>query len=126
MCSWINNNCDIKSKLPTVPTLLNIQETLVNIGDKPSSFIKSREWIGSFEICLFLDHCYNVSTWIFYIFSILITSSSIYHFIYFVIILQVSSKIIHIRTGKEIGLEFAKFVEHFQKFGSPVMIGKNY
>lgn len=43
-----------------VPSLLTIQETLVAIGDKPASFVNSREWIGSFEICLFLDHCYDV------------------------------------------------------------------
>lgn len=61
LCSWINYNCDwSKSDPPTVPSLLKIQQTLVDIGDKPSTFIQSREWIGSFEICLFLDHCYNV------------------------------------------------------------------
>lgn len=60
MCSWINNNCNIETQSPNVPSLSNIQETLVTIGDKPSTFIKSREWIGSFEICLFLDHCYHV------------------------------------------------------------------
>ncbi|XP_028402642.1 ufm1-specific protease 2-like [Dendronephthya gigantea] len=94
MCSWINNNCHIESKLRTPPSLIKIQETLVNIGDKPSSFISSREWIGSFEICLFLDHCYNIS-----------------------------SKIIHIRSGREIGLKFAELLSHFKMFGSPIMIG---
>jgi hypothetical protein len=60
MCSWINNNCHIAKKSSDFPSLWKIQETLVNIGDKPLSFLKSREWIGSFEICLFLDHYYNV------------------------------------------------------------------
>ncbi|CAB3989159.1 probable Ufm1-specific protease 1 [Paramuricea clavata] len=94
LCSWINNNCNIETQSPNVPSLSKIQETLVTIGDKPSTFMKSREWIGSFEICLFLDHCYNIS-----------------------------SKIIHVRSGSEVGLKFDEFVEHFQKFGSPVMIG---
>ena len=40
-------------------------------------------------------------------------------------IFQISSKIIHVRSGGEVGLKFDEFVEHFQKFGSPVMIGKN-
>ena len=94
MCSWINNNCHIDKKPPDFPTLWKIQETLVNIGDKPLSFLKSREWIGSFEICLFLDHYYNIP-----------------------------SKIIHVRSGRDVGSKFDDLMTHFQKFGSPVMIG---
>lgn len=41
---------DKQGKAVQVPTLMKIQETLVEIGDKELSFIKSREWIGSFEV----------------------------------------------------------------------------
>ena len=45
----------------SVPSLREIQEALVELGDKPLSFIGSREWIGSFEACLVLDYFYGVS-----------------------------------------------------------------
>ena len=45
----------------SVPSLRDIQEALVELGDKPLSFIGSREWIGSFEACLVLDYLYGVS-----------------------------------------------------------------
>lgn len=47
--------------VPSVPSLRGIQEALVELGDKPPQFIDSREWIGSFEACLVLDHFYGVS-----------------------------------------------------------------
>lgn len=45
----------------SVPSLHEIQEALVSMGDKPPSFVGSREWIGSFEVCIVLDHLYGVS-----------------------------------------------------------------
>ena len=45
----------------SVPTLRRIQQALVNMGDKPQPFVGSREWIGSFEVCIVLDHLYGVS-----------------------------------------------------------------
>ena len=33
---------------------------LVDINDKPNTFVGSKEWIGSFEICLCLDQLYGV------------------------------------------------------------------
>ena len=44
----------------SVPSLRKIQEILVEVGDKPQSFIGSKEWIGSFEACIILDHLYGV------------------------------------------------------------------
>lgn len=38
-------------KAGQVPSLKEIQETLVAIEDKKKSFVGSREWIGSFEVC---------------------------------------------------------------------------
>lgn len=43
-----------------IPSLRKIQETLVEVGDKPQPFIGSREWIGSFEACIILDHLFGV------------------------------------------------------------------
>ena len=34
----------------TVPTLKQIQESLVQMEDKPQRFVGSRDWIGSFEV----------------------------------------------------------------------------
>ena len=44
-----------------VPSILKIQEALVKMGDKPGKFAGSRQWIGSYEVCLCLDFFYNVS-----------------------------------------------------------------
>ena len=38
-----------------------IQETLVEVGDKPETFVGSKEWIGTFEACIVLDHLFGVS-----------------------------------------------------------------
>ena len=45
----------------SVPSLREIQETLVEVGDKPETFVGSREWIGTFEACIVLDHLFGVS-----------------------------------------------------------------
>lgn len=84
-----------KREVPLVPSLREIQQTLVDIGDKPSSFIGSREWIGSVEACLYMDETFGVC-----------------------------SKIVHVARGdcaeQEVTLVL---LEHFKHFGSPVMIG---
>ncbi|KAF1328450.1 hypothetical protein FI667_g6861, partial [Globisporangium splendens] len=58
LASWLhlNHYTDKQS-----PSHMEIQETLVRIGDKPSSFVKSREWIGSMEVGYVLDELYGVS-----------------------------------------------------------------
>ncbi len=38
-----------------------IQQGLVAMGDKPDTFLGSRNWIGSFEVCITIDHLYDVS-----------------------------------------------------------------
>ncbi|XP_051900448.1 inactive Ufm1-specific protease 1 isoform X3 [Pristis pectinata] len=43
-----------------VPTLREVQEALVEMEDKPPSFIDSKTWIGSFEIALCIDKFYDV------------------------------------------------------------------
>ena len=47
-----------------VPSILELQKKLVEIEDKPGSFYRSREWIGSVEISMlvdvFADHCCKI------------------------------------------------------------------
>ena len=49
------------SSQQTVPNLRVIQETLVEVGDKPEAFVGSRDWIGTYEACIILDHLFGVS-----------------------------------------------------------------
>lgn len=44
-----------------IPSHREIQEALVATGDKPSHFISSRQWIGSFEVSTTLNHLLAVS-----------------------------------------------------------------
>ena len=43
-----------------VPSLLEMQKALVTMGDKPAGFAGSRQWIGSYEVCLCLDFFFDV------------------------------------------------------------------
>ena len=45
-----------------VPSIQRIQEVLVTIGDKPQSFVGSKEWIGCFEACIVMDHLFQVAS----------------------------------------------------------------
>lgn len=91
ICSWMNNNqcCDIK-----VPSIMEIQNILVQLKDKPQSFLGSRQWIGSFEVCLVVDKLYDIPC-----------------------------KIIHVNNGGDLRTIVDTLVNHFDKFGSPVMMG---
>ena len=44
-----------------MPSVREIQETLVEMGDKSVEFVGSRDWIGCFEACLVLDQLFSVS-----------------------------------------------------------------
>lgn len=77
-----------------VPSIPKIQETLVALEDKEKSFIGSRDWIGCFEVCLVLGSLYNIS-----------------------------SKIVHIVSGRELSKYLHIIRQHFQEFGSPIMMG---
>ena len=41
------------TKKGSIPSCSEIQEILVDMEDKPSSFIGSRDWIGSYEVLPF-------------------------------------------------------------------------
>jgi hypothetical protein len=50
ICSWLTK-FKPESKVPSLP---DIQKILVNLEDKPASFIGSRDWIGSFEVSILI------------------------------------------------------------------------
>jgi len=41
--------------------LKDIQNTLVEAGDKPKGFLNSKEWIGCVEASIVLDQLFHVS-----------------------------------------------------------------
>lgn len=60
MVSWLCLNWTSKTPNTHPPSLPEIQEALVAVGDKPASFSGSRGWIGTFEASLVLDYFYHV------------------------------------------------------------------
>ncbi|XP_076171711.1 UFM1 specific peptidase 1 [Ptiloglossa arizonensis] len=91
ICSWIIKNRNLQQPVPSIRT---IQEILVALEDKERSFIGSREWIGSFEVCLVLNHLY-----------------------------EVLSKIVHVPSGKLLSGQISALKRHFEEFGCPIMMG---
>ncbi|KAF3697601.1 Ufm1-specific protease 1 [Channa argus] len=97
MASWICHNCTpLKNQFRPPPSLPEIQQALVAMGDKPGSFSGSKDWIGTFEASLVLDYFYDVPC-----------------------------KLVHIRGGaaelEQVAVE--ELHKHFEKHGSPVMMG---
>ena len=79
----------------SVPTHKEIQQCLVNIGDKPASFTGSRQWIGSMEVSFCLQS-----------------------------LLGVESTILNVSSGAEMPSKARQIAEHFRTHGTPIMIGK--
>ena len=84
------------STTSVVPDIKTIQEILVKVGDKPStSFVGSKDWIGTVEASVILDELYDIQC-----------------------------RILHASGGFD---SIVRLVEqlhgHFEKSGSPVMIG---
>ncbi|KAF3436708.1 hypothetical protein FNV43_RR19455 [Rhamnella rubrinervis] len=77
-----------------VPSHREIQQSLVEIGDKDPSFIGSREWIGAIELSFVLDE-----------------------------LLGVSCKVINVRSGAELPEKCRELALHFENQGTPIMIG---
>lgn len=97
MASWLCHSWSPpKGQCRAPPSLPEIQQALVTMEDKPGSFAGSREWIGTFEAALVLDYFYDVPC-----------------------------RVIHVRGGgaelEERAVE--ELHQHFQKHGSPVMMG---
>ncbi|KAF6202741.1 hypothetical protein GE061_003143 [Apolygus lucorum] len=77
-----------------VPSIKEIQEILVRIKDKPDSFVGSKQWIGSQELCYVLDETANVMC-----------------------------RIIHVPSGKGMLDERYAIAAHFEEQGTPIMVG---
>ncbi|XP_012285599.1 ufm1-specific protease 2 [Orussus abietinus] len=77
-----------------IPTHRMIQKCLVDIGDKPSSFIGSRQWIGSTEVGFVLESMFGISV-----------------------------KVLCASSGEEMPMFASELHRHFQTQGTPVMIG---
>lgn len=57
MCSWIAKNrnamdvnADHHIGVNDIPSIEEIQQTLVNINDKPPEFLNSTDWLGALEV----------------------------------------------------------------------------
>lgn len=91
IASWLNLQGFSEKN---VPTHLQIQQALVEVGDKLPSFLGSKEWIGSTEVSYVLDQIYGVQC-----------------------------KICHVSSGSEMDSKVREIVHHFETQGSPIMIG---
>lgn len=66
----ISSMLQLKTKLNVdVPSIRQIQEILVRIGDKEESFIGSREWIGGAETCFVIDDLFQIPCYLHHITS---------------------------------------------------------
>jgi len=77
-----------------VPSHREIQQALVDLQDKGEEFVGSRQWIGSFEVGMCLEH-----------------------------LLGVTSKIMFVSSGAEMSSKGRDLMHHFQTQGTPIMIG---
>ncbi|RVW75161.1 putative Ufm1-specific protease [Vitis vinifera] len=79
----------------TTHPLREIQQALVEIGDKDPSFVGSREWIGAIELSFVLDKLLGVS----------------------------QLQVINVRSGAELPEKCRELALHFENQGTPIMIG---
>ncbi|XP_061189236.1 ufm1-specific protease 2-like isoform X2 [Saccostrea echinata] len=77
-----------------IPTHREIQQALVDVGDKEPKFVGSRQWIGSMEVSYCLDH-----------------------------LIGVTSRIVFVSEGSELATKGRELAQHFQVQGTPIMIG---
>lgn len=92
LCSWFNFQG--YSDRP-VPTHLEIQKYLFDCGDKPRTFVGSKQWIGSTEVSMCLNAFRNVD-----------------------------SKIMFVQSGGDLANKGSELAMHFETQGTPIMIGK--
>eukprot|EP00850_Spirogloea_muscicola_P002976 SM000011S19154 [mRNA] locus=s11:1166090:1170192:- [translate_table: standard] len=77
-----------------VPNHRSIQQTLVDLGDKPPSFVGSSQWIGAIELSYVLDQ-----------------------------LLGVTCRILNIQSGADMPSKGRELAHHFDTQGTPIMIG---
>jgi hypothetical protein len=97
-----------------------IQRMLVDMKDKQSSFVGSREWIGAIEIQMCLDKLYGVRMMWWFIIS---PSAVAHNTTIGVPLPQLSCKILRVSSGAELAYKGAELAHHFDTQGTPVMIG---
>uniref|UniRef100_UPI00358E9591 ufm1-specific protease 1 n=1 Tax=Myxine glutinosa TaxID=7769 RepID=UPI00358E9591 len=95
LCSWILlGRADRSAK---APSLLRIQQELVELGDKQPIFIGSHEWVGTVEASMCLDQLYGVQC-----------------------------RLIHVRCDQDLTEKvIPDLLNHFNNSGAPVMMGGN-
>lgn len=86
----------------------------MDIGDKPASFVKSRQWIGSMEVSFCLQTLIGTIEYAFFTWTFITE---------FKIILGIESTILNVSSGAEMSSKARQIAEHFQIHGSPIMIG---
>lgn len=89
--SWFRNQGYITKN---IPSHREIQQALVDVGDKSANFVGSRQWIGSQEVCFVLGHLYKIQ-----------------------------SKIMFVSSGAELSNKGRELEHHFTTQGTPIMIG---
>lgn len=91
LCSWFRwqGYSDV-----AVPEHREIQKYLFDIGDKQSSFIGSKQWIGSTEVSMCLDG-----------------------------FMHITSRILRVESGGDLATHGQTLVRHFDTQGTPIMIG---
>lgn len=70
------------------------KQLLLLLETKKSSFIGSKKWIGSFEVCTVLNELYGIE-----------------------------SRIVHVKSGAEMDSQARFLIHHFTNGGAPIMIG---
>ncbi|KAM4583920.1 ufm1-specific protease 2 isoform 2-T2 [Odontesthes bonariensis] len=91
ICSWFQQQGYVERP---VPSHKEIQQALVDVGDKQASFVGSRQWIGSIEVQAVLSH-----------------------------LLGITSKIMFVSQGSELASKGRELANHFLTEGTPIMIG---
>ncbi|XP_071477902.1 ufm1-specific protease 2-like [Diadema antillarum] len=91
LCSWFKLQGYVDH---AIPTHKEIQQALVDVGDKPAKFVGSRQWIGSIEVSTVLNQ-----------------------------LLGITSKIMFVPNGEELATKGRELALHFEVQGTPVMIG---
>jgi hypothetical protein len=78
----------------TIPTHAQIQQSLVECGDKPQSFVGGDTWIGAFELSLVMRKWCGVSC-----------------------------RVLNVSSGRDMDDYARQLAAHFDQHGTPVMIG---
>jgi hypothetical protein len=95
LISWFLLNGWSLQSMERMVTILAMQEILVAVDGKDPKFVGSRDWIGSFELALIIEH-----------------------------LLGVQSKILSVNCGDEVNGDVCEqLLQHFNAYGTPVMCG---